>query len=205
MTIEERIRSLGQEKEFSNGEMLFYAQDKANGLYLVLSGEIRVYKMDDQGKEIEVVRLGPGDFFGEAILFVAEKFPAYAQTVRDSKVVFLEKNKLFQHLEQDPALAKFFLTLLATKCVTLNQRIEILGLHTVRQRLIRYLMSFCQGQQSCVVNLPIKKGELARILGTISETLSRNLKQLQEEGHIKVESNSIHIVDCQRLHSELSK
>lgn len=203
-TIEDRIKALGQEKKFTKWEMLFYAQDKADGLYLVLSGEIRVYKMDDQGKEVEVVRLGPGDFFGEAILFVAEVFPVYAQAVRDAKVVFLEKNELFLHLERDPSLAKFFLTLLAKKCVTLNQRIEILGLHTVRQRLIRYLMSFCQGQESCVVNLSVKKSELAKILGTISETLSRNLKQLQDEGLIDVQANSIHIKDCKRLRSEIT-
>ncbi len=193
----------GKRRIYSAGEGLFDAGDPADGLYYVKSGEVRVYKMDEQGREVEVVRLESGDFFGDAVLFVHEVFPAYAEAVQDSEVFFLDKPRLFRDIEEVPGLAREFITLLARKCVTLNRRIEALGLQTVRQRLTQYLLLRCQGKAGCTIELDMKKSELARLLGTISETLSRNLKQLQEEGLIQVEGRTIRISDCSRLRGVL--
>ncbi len=203
--LEQKIIELGHSKVYKKDEFLFHADDLAEGFYYLQSGEIRVFKMDEQGKEVEVIRPNPGDFFGEAIVFVQKRYPSYAQAVKDSQVVFFEKNSFFQRLETDPAIGMFFLHLLAKKCIVLNKRIEALELRTVRQRLIQYLVSSCGGDTSCVVTLPMKKAELAKLLGTISETLSRNLKQLQEDGLINVERNTIHIKDKLRLNEELGE
>ena len=204
VNIERAIKDIGRLKKYRKNELLFSAQQKADGLYYVQSGEIRVFKMDEQGREVEVVRLAPGDFLGEAILFVSSVFPFFAQAVKDSQVLFFEKNKIFKKIDKEPSIAKFFLNLLARKCVILNRRIETLDLQTVRQRLIQYLLLNCSGEQQCKVELKIKKVELAKILGTISETLSRNLKQLQDEGLIEVEGNKIHVKNCSKLRIELS-
>jgi CRP/FNR family transcriptional regulator len=198
------VKSLGIPKEYHKGEVLFSAQEKAHGFYYVESGEIRVYKMDENGREVEIVRLDPGDFLGEAIVFVSSVFPFFAQAVKDSKVLYFGKSTILREMERDSSVAKFFVTLLAQKCVVLSSRIESLGLQTVRQRLIQYLLSNCSGEKQCLIELGIKKAELAKILGTISETLSRNLKQMQEEGLIEVEANRIRVVDCCRMRSELS-
>jgi len=204
VNIERAIKDIGRPKKYRKNELLFSAQQKANGLYYVQSGEIRVFKMDEQGKEAEVVRLEPGDFLGEAILFVSPAFPFFAQAVKDSQVLFFDKDEIFKKIEKDPSIAKFFLNLLARKCIILNKRIETLGLQTVRQRLIQYLLLNCSEEKQCTVELKTKKVELAKILGTISETLSRNLKQMQDEGLIEVESNKIHVKDCSKLRLELS-
>jgi CRP-like cAMP-binding protein len=201
--LEQKIIESGQSRVYKKNEFLFHADDPADGFYYLQSGEIRVFKMDEQGKEVEVVRPRPGDFFGEAIVFVQQKYPSYAQAVKDSQVVYFEKDSFFNRLEKHPEIGKYFLHLLAKKCVVLNKRIEALELRTVRQRLIQYLVSSCGSDTSCVLILPMKKAELAKLLGTISETLSRNLKQLQEEGLISVEGNTIHINDILRLNEEL--
>jgi len=201
---EDSVKDLGRTKKFQKGEVLFSAQEKASGFYYLESGEIRIFKMDENGREIEVVRLEPGDFLGEAIVFVSSRFPFFAQAVRDSRVLFFDKNDILQRMDRDPLIAKFFVRLLAEKCVVLSQKIESLGLQTVRQRLVHYLLSNCSGEQQCVVELTIKKAELAKILGTISETLSRNLKQMQKEGIIEVRGNRIRVLDCCRMRSEVS-
>ncbi len=203
--LEQKIKELGQSGSYAKDEFLFQADDPAEGFFFLQSGEVRVFKMDEQGKELEVVRLAPGDFFGEAIVFIQDRYPSYAQAVKDSKVIFFEKTAFFRNLEMDPAIGKFFLHLLAKKCVVLNKRIEALELRTVRQRLIQYLVSSCTSKTSCDITLPMKKTELAKLLGTISETLSRNLKQLQEQGLIAVEGNTIHIIAISRLKEELGE
>ena len=201
--VPDSLKKLGHLRPFQKGEMLFSAQDEANGFYYVENGEIRVYKMDEQGREVEVVRLGPGDFLGEAIVFVSAVYPVFAQAVTNSDVLFFDKRKIDQEMAKNPGIAKYFVDLLARKCVVLSNKIESLGLRTVRQRLIRYILANCSGEKRCLVELKIKKGELAKILGTISETLSRNLKQMQEEGLIEVEGNKIAVKDCPALRGEL--
>lgn len=202
-SFDEAVKSLGRPKKYHKGEVLFSAHEEANGFYFVESGEIRVHKMDENGREVEVVRLEPGDFLGEAIVFVSPVFPFFAQAVKDSKVLFFDRTTILREIERKPLVAKFFVDLLARKCVVLSRRVESLGLQTVRQRLIQYLISNCSGDQQCIVELKVKKVELAKILGTISETLSRNLKQMQEEGLIKVEGNRIRVVDCCKMRSAL--
>jgi CRP-like cAMP-binding protein len=186
------------------GEILFTPQEEAPGFYSVLSGEIRVYKMDEQGREVEVVRLGPGGFLGEAIVFVSQVFTVFAQAVRDSHLLYFDKKEILKEMDSDPDLAKFFIELLAKKCVVLSERIESLELRTVRQRLIQYLLANCSGDKKCLVELKIKKTDLAKILGTISETLSRNLKQMQDEGLIEVKGNNIFIKNCPSIRDELA-
>ncbi len=203
MAIPDGLIALGRLKKFQKGEILFSAQDEADGFYYVEKGEIRVYKMDEQGREAEVTRLGPGGFLGEAIVFASETYPVFAQALTDSDVLFFLKKKINQEIAKNPRIAVYFVHLLARKCVVLSNKIESLGLRTVRQRLIRYLLSYCSGDQYCLVELKIKKGELAKILGTISETLSRNLKQMQEEGLIEVKGNRVLINNCTLLREEL--
>lgn len=201
--IPDGLKKLGRLMKFQKGEILFTPHEEAAGFYSVMSGEIRVYKMDEQGREVEVVRIGPGGFLGEAIVFVSQVYTVFAQAVRDSHLLFFAKKEIDKEIEFNPGLAKFFIELMANKCVVLSNRIESLELRTVRQRLIQYLLANCSGDKKCLVELKIKKTELAKILGTISETLSRNLKQMQDEGLIKVKGNNIYIKNCPSIRAEL--
>jgi CRP-like cAMP-binding protein len=187
------IAGLGTKRVYRKNAFLFLAQEDAAGFFYILKGEVRVFRMDEAGKELEIVRLRPGDFFGEAIALLGGKFPAFARAADETEVLFFANKAVLQSIETDPAIARFFLLLLARKCQVLNQRIETLGLRTVRQRLAQYLLSYCRSDRACQIKLPIKKLELARQLGTISETLSRNLRKLQAEGLIRVNKRTIQI------------
>ncbi len=201
-TIEPIIQKLGKSLLFKKNEFLFHAHDPADGFFYILSGEVRVFKMDAKGREIEIIRLGPKDYFGEAVAFASRIFPAYACAVQESQVLFFSKKLIFERIDKDPALARFFIRLLAEKCITLNKRIEMLGLLTVKQRLIHYLLAHCSESERCSFDLPVTKKELAKSLGTISETLSRTLRQLQNQDLIDVAGNRVHIKNCCALRSE---
>jgi CRP-like cAMP-binding protein len=203
-SLEKKIESLGVRQKYAKNAFLFLAQDPARGFYFVLKGEIRVFRMDDKGRELEIVRLRPGEFFGEAIALLSGRFPAFARAVKDSEVFYFEKQTVLREIEKDPSTARFFLILLARKCAVLNERIETLGLRTVRQRLAQYLLNSCGSREAeCLVQLEFKKTELARLLGTISETLSRNLRGLQQDGLIEVKGRRIRIKECSRLRKEI--
>ncbi len=198
-----KLRPLGVSRRFGRGELLFSEGDPAEGFYVLEAGEVRVYKMDENGREIEVARLRPGDTLGEAVAFTLGRYPSHAQALSDSRALFVTRNAVWQRIDTDPGLAKDLVALLSRKCIALNQRIESLGLLTVKQRLAQYLLSQCSGQGRCRVDLTMKKGDLASLLGTVNETLSRTLKQMKDEGTIEVKGRRILIKDCPALRSEL--
>jgi CRP/FNR family transcriptional regulator, dissimilatory nitrate respiration regulator len=193
--IERAIPGLGSIRKYARGEELFRAGDEAEGFFLVLSGVVRVFKMDAMGNEIEIVRLREGDFFGEAVCFAAAPFPAFARAVTDTSVRYLPGRDVFRRIGRDPDSARFFIDLLARKCLTLNAKVEALGLRTVRQRLARYLLAGHGGDGEYGVCLEIGKGELARELGTIPETLSRTLNRMSRDGLIEVNGKTVLVKD----------
>jgi len=198
-----RIEILGAPRTYARGDYLFQAEDQAAGFFHIRSGEIRIFKLDPQGRELEVARLGAGDFLGEAVALVSGRFPFFAQAVRESSVRYFDRQAAVKAMAGDPSAAIFFVELLSRKCVTLSERVESLGLKTIRQRLIQYLLANCGGAGRCDIELRVKKTDLARHLGTISETLSRNLKQMQEDGLIEVRGKTIRVLACTRLRQEL--
>ncbi len=198
------IKSLGREMRFAKGAALFQADEPASTFYYVLAGEIRVFKLDDQGRELEVTRVGGGEFVGEAFALRRGRYPFFAQAARDSRALAFPAAAVEKAVASDPAAARYFVRLLADKCVRLSSRVESLAMRTVKQRVAEFLLSRCGGAGGCRVDLPMSKGELAKSLGTVGETLSRTLRQMREEGLIEVRGKAIRIVDCAGLKAGLA-
>lgn len=201
----EALKNIGLEKKFTKNQILFQEGEEAKGFYYLLDGEIRLTKINLNGKEVEVSRLYTYDYLGEVILFVKKNYPVCAQATKNSRVVFFEKNAVLTEFKKNNELALFFIRLLASKCVTLNKTIENLTLKNVRQRLINYLVTRCPADGKCTITLDLSKSELAKKIGTISETLSRNLKQLQQEELLKVDGKNIKILNCPKLRAEITE
>ncbi len=198
-----RIKRYGLPRSYEKGDIIFAEGIKAEGFYFVEKGEVRAYKMDSEGREIEVSRFSQNNFFGEVILFASENFPVFTQALKKSDLLYFKRETVMQLIEKDRDVARFFLELLARKCMALNSQLESFTLKTVRQRLIQFLLSGCSKNENCIVSLSINKTELAKRIGTVSETLSRNLKQLQEEGLIEVMNKDIRIKNCIMLKKEI--
>jgi CRP-like cAMP-binding protein len=197
------IRRLGRETRFAKGAALFQADEPASIFYYILSGELRVFKLDEQGRELEVTRIGGGEFVGEAFALRRSRYPFFAQAARDSRALAFPAPAVEKAVASDPSTARYFVRLLAEKCVHLSNRVESLAMRTVKQRVAEFLLSRCGGEGGCRVDLPMSKGELAKSLGTVGETLSRTLRQMREEGLIEVRGKAIRIVDCVGLKAGL--
>ena len=189
------IRCFGRESAYAKGAFLFQAEEEAEAFFFVLSGEIRVFKMDEQGRELEVTRLGNGDFVGEAFALVRSRYPYFAQAARGTRVLVFGADAADKAIAISHDAARFFVRLLARKCVQLSGRVESLGMKTVRQRLAGYLLSGCREKGPCAIALPMTKGDLAKALGTVGETLSRTLRRMQDEGLIRGEGKTIRVID----------
>lgn len=188
------------EKRFGKGETIFFEGDEADGFHLVSSGQIKVFKMNPMGKEHILHIFGPGEPVGEVPVFSRQPFPATAEALIKSTTYYFPRNDFVALIEKNPSIALNMLAVLSRRLRQFANQIENLSLKEVPARLAGYLLYIAEEQDnSDVVRLPVSKGQLASLLGTIPETLSRIFAKMSDEGLIRVDGRSITIVDRDAL------
>jgi len=196
----ETISKLIFEKKYGKGEMIFFEGDEADGFYIVSSGQIKVFKMNPMGKEHILHIFGPGEPVGEVPVFSKQPFPANAEALVKSSTLFFPRKDFVALIENNPSIALNMLAVLSRRLRQFATQIENLSLKEVPARLAGYLLYIAKEQKNeGVVQLPVSKGQLASLLGTIPETLSRIFARMSDEGLIQVEGRSITILDRQGL------
>lgn len=199
------LAGLGRRRLAPAGSLLFQQGAPASSCLYVESGEVSLSRLSRSGDEIEIARIGPGEWCGEVILFAESAYPAQAVVVRDAAVLEFRRSDILGARDGD--IRGFFLKLLANKCLRLNSRIEQLTIMDARERLARYILGLCPGRGSgckgglsaCSFPFPKKKREIAEELGMAPETFSRALRQLEAEGLIAIEGPRIAIPSCDGL------
>ncbi len=180
--------------------LIFSAGDPGSGFYLVMEGRVKVYMISSDGKEQILHILGPGEPFGEAPVFAGRSFPAHAVALDDCRLVFLPREAFVELVTANPSLALNLLAVLSQRLRQFAKMVDSLSLKEVPGRLAAHLLhlSARQGDKD-VVELDLSKTQLASLLGTIPETLSRILGKLQRAGYIRIAGAKVTIVDRERL------
>lgn len=194
------IASISIEKSFQKGESIFFEGDQGNGFYMVGEGRVKIFKVSFAGKEHILHIFGPGEPFGEVPVFHGQPFPASAEALVKTRTIFFPREKFVRLLEGNPSMALSMLAVLSLRLRRFASQIENLSLKEVPQRLAGYLVYLSQEQgNSDEVVLDISKGQLASLLGTIPETLSRIFAKMSDEGLILVNGKKISLLDRQGL------
>lgn len=179
---------------------IFNRGDPARGLYILLSGQLKLGISSPHGIEKVIKLVSPGESFGEAVLFLEREFPVYAQVTQDARVLLVPKNVIFSLLESDPSVARKMLAGLSMRMHQLVQDIEMLSLQSCTQRFIGYLLQIsADAPDASNVTLPATKATIASLLNLTPETLSRTMSKLQQHGLIAVHGKEIVIPDVSRL------
>jgi len=183
-------------KQYGRGETIFFEGDEGKGFYMVESGKVKIYKMSLSGKEQILHIFGPGEPFGEVPVFHGQPFPATAEALMKSTLLFFPRDKFVLLVHEMPSIALNMLAVLSMRLRRFASQIENLSLKEVPARLADYLLYLSEEQGNTeTVELEISKGQLASLLGTIPETLSRIFAKMSEEGLIAVEGRTIRIKD----------
>ena len=196
----DKITRIGILKNYGRGESIFFEGDDGDGFYMVIEGRVKIFKMSLEGKEQILHIFGPGEPFGEVPVFHGQPFPANAMALVQSKLLFFPRLEFINLVTGNPSLALNMLAMLSLRLRRFTTIIENLSLKEVPGRLASYLVYLSEEQGSSdQVTLDIPKGQLASLLGTIPETLSRIFAKMSEEGLIRVEGRTIHINDLNEL------
>jgi CRP/FNR family transcriptional regulator len=152
--------------------------------------------MNPMGKEHILHIFGPGEPVGEVPVFSNQPFPATAEAIIKSSLYFFPRKDFVALIERNPSIALNMLAVLSRRLRQFATQIENLSLKEVPARLAGYLLYLADEQEHRdVVQLPVSKGQLASLLGTIPETLSRIFARMSDEGLIAVDGRSIAILD----------
>ncbi|MGB4588920.1 MAG: Crp/Fnr family transcriptional regulator [Clostridiaceae bacterium] len=202
LTVEQKnlILSKSVHKNYAKGELVFSPGDPGDNLYIINSGEIKIYKLSNQGKEQIIHVLKAKDFLGEHALFNNNVLQNTAEALKAANICILKGADIRELILAHPQMGLKILEQYAKKNVQALDMIESIGLYDVEQRIAKYILDLAKETESHLIKLPFSKGTLANIIGTTQETLSRKLSSLQDEGIISLQGQrNITILDIKLL------
>jgi len=191
-------------RKFRKGETLFCEGELATGFYLLVSGSIKLCRMSQDGREKVLHFVKPRETFAEAAFFGDGKYPAEARALESGEALYLPKTGFLELMGRNPG---FTLNLVVSLSLMLRQfarQIEELAFADVTSRLASFLIRRVDEKATSYggityIDLGVKKGELASRLGTASETISRTLRKLKDEGIIEVQGSRVVIHQMEKL------
>lgn len=186
-------------RNLRKGQLLFNEGEPAAGMFLVVEGLIKVFKMAPDGREKVLYVFPAGETLAEAALFGEGRYPATAQAVAAATVAAFPRQALLQLLRDRPELCFRMLAGMSVKLKYLSQRIEELTFQSASVRLASYLLGEMERRKRPQIRLDLSKRELAAMLGMTPETLSRLLASLREAGAVDVRGRSLVILAQDRL------
>jgi len=195
-----QVAQIVVEKHFNKADTVFLEGDDGNGFYVVAVGQVKIYKLSPDGKEQILHIFGPGEPFGEVPVFSGQQFPASAEAISDSYLLFFPRRAFAELITGNPSLALNMLAVLSLRLRQFTVQIENLSLKEVPGRLAAYLIYLAneQGKEDSV-SLGVSKGQLASLLGTIPETLSRILAKMNRQNLIEVKDRNIRFLNLSGL------
>ncbi|MFC1555846.1 Crp/Fnr family transcriptional regulator [candidate division KSB1 bacterium] len=187
------------------GDHLFMEGESAEAFYFIKSGQVKIYKLSVQGNEQILEILEDGSTVAEAAIFDREIYPAYCMALENTLLIKIPAKNFIALIEKEPAVALKIMHAYSKRLRYFVSMIEKLSLQDVRARLARYLLENAEkSEKGLVCRLKISKKELAAVLGTIPETLSRALRILRDKNIIVLEKNNITINSRSALERLLS-
>jgi len=196
-------------RSYSPAEVLFSEGEPCTGLYIVVSGRVRIYKTSPSGREQVLTVEGPGGSIAELPVFDGGSYPASASAVEKSELLFLSRSDLRAICLEHPEVSLKLLQVVGARLRRLVGIIEELSFTTVRHRLISWLLRQAKTQGRATTrgvsfSLNASHQELASQIGTVRELVSRNLARLQAQGFIEISGREVIILDHEGLEADLA-
>jgi CRP-like cAMP-binding protein len=190
-------------------ELLFAEGDPCEGMYVVQSGAIKVFKMAETGREQVLVIERAGSTVGELPVFDGGNLPASAAALEDSRLLFLPKREFLNLCRQNSEVAFAVIRSLAWRFRYMTSLVEELSLKEVSHRLARFLRD-----RALSVGVRTRRGiefpleetnqQIAAEIGTVRDLVSRNLRRLVDRKIIKMERRKVIVLNMSDLEEQIA-
>ena len=189
---------------YKKGHIVFYEGRIPTGIYCLEQGLVKIYRVGIDGKE-QIVRFStPGSLLGIRSLLSEERYTASAATLEDSVICFINKSFFFHLINKYPKMNVEIVGHLCRKLKEAEDKIISIAQKPVRERLAESLLILNRvykpnGKSVSKSKILLSREDLANILGTATETVSRLLHELKDENLISIEGRSITLTDIEGL------
>ncbi|MCS3795125.1 Crp/Fnr family transcriptional regulator [Niastella sp. OAS944] len=192
------------EQLYSKGEIVFREAAYPAGIFYIVEGKVKKYKVDNEGREHIIYVANPGELIGYHAILAEDRYPDSASALEKSRIAFIPKEDFLNTLQQSAVLSKRLLKTLSHEFAVLTNGISVIAQKPARERLAlqlivlreKYKVNFQPGMP---VEINISRDDLASIAGTARENAVRILTEFKEAGIVETKGRKIIVLDVNQL------
>lgn len=200
----QRLLLSSTKHQYTKGEALFREGTVPAGIFLVLQGKVKKYKVDQSGKEQIIYVANKGELVGYHAVLSEERYPDGAAALEDSEICFVPKEDFMFTIKNCPHFAQRMLKVLSHEFTVLANSISVFAQRNAPERLAIALIVLREkykdeNSNDQKVSLTVSRADLAHIAGIAEENVIRLLKEFKAEGILETERRKINIIDLNLL------
>lgn len=178
------------------GTQIYHEGDACSAIAFVLSGDIRVYKIGQTGREITLYEIGPGEtcILNASCILSRRTYPANAVTLSDTGLFMVPSAEFRRLIAEHEKVRDFIFTLLSHRLTGVMELVEEVAFGHMDERLLDYLV-----EKSADNRLETTHQKIANDLGTSREVVSRLLKDFERKGRVRLSRNAVTLLDHRRI------
>lgn len=205
----DKIVDISISRVWKKNSHVFLQGDPLENVYFIHSGKIKIYKSDANGREQIVAILKSGEMFPHVGFFRKGGYPAFAEVVEKATLVVVPISQFENVLIKNPELSIKVFKVLGEKIVDLQDRLEAQILNNTYEQIIKLLVRLAklhgieQEDEKLLLKAEFTNKDLANMIGTTRETVSRTLTKMKRDGLIEVDSEGNYILDPETLMDEI--
>jgi CRP/FNR family transcriptional regulator, cyclic AMP receptor protein len=194
-----KFAELTRERTYPKGSVILFQGDPGDSLYVLRQGRAKVVLIGEDGREVILGVLEPGAHFGELALIDDQPRSAHVIAMEDAQLLILRREDFRRRVEANPSVAWALLIELSRRLRRADQKIGGLVLLDVPGRISRLLLDLSAESATATIDKPLTHQTIAQMIGASRETVSRAMKEFQEEGLIRVERRRIAVANRDAL------
>jgi len=194
-----RLGSIMRQQDFPKNRVILFAHDPCDAFYVLLTGQVKVMLVAEDGREVILSLIRRGDFFGERTLLDEEPHAASVIAMEDSRLLILRRDEFRRCIMEMPGVAFGLLRALLGRLRDADHKIGGLILLDVTGRVCHLLLQLADWGDGKRIAAPPTHQVIAQMVGSSRETVSRTIKNMADQGFIGVGDDGITILDREAL------
>ncbi|MDQ4077132.1 MAG: Crp/Fnr family transcriptional regulator [Chloroflexota bacterium] len=189
---------------YPKGKIIFQPGDRGESLYLLHNGYVRVYRLSPDGREVTLGLLGKKDVLGELALVSGSWQTAFAEVMEDTEISLLPWTAFQEMMRREPEVAYRIMVRMSERLHQAEDLIEDLVNRDVASRVARILLQLAEqfgraSQLGIVIDLRLPYQEIANMVGSTRETVTRAISHMQQNNWVRLEGGRLHLLDSNAL------
>lgn len=206
----QELKPFVKERRYPKGKVIFIKDEPCSELFIVKSGSVKLYTISPEGREQTLRIMRPGDFFCGAPIFDAGRYPVSAVVLEEAVLFSITRDEFEGMIGLNSNLALMIIHDFCKRVRDLVSLVEELSFKDVSKRLARLILEMAEERgiptpEGVLIKLPLTHREIASLIGTEREVVSRTLSRFQKEGLIRLGPRQITLLQKENLQKKAAK